>query len=204
MYLGHQKKPIKGVHNSRWVQSPGKFIMSDLTPSRIKQVKTYVQTVIRTFKDDARVLAWDLWNEPDNLNNGLFDEVPNKLELVERLLPQVFAWAREMKPRQPLTSAVWDPRNFFTNINQMQLTLSDVISFHHYGGPISFRILSYLLSFYGRPLFCTEWLARSQGSTVGAILPVAKQNKIAMGFNAPDIFHCSPAAQPEFATKCGS
>lgn len=35
-------------------------------------------------------------------------EAKDTAVLVEKLLPQVFAWAREAGPTQPLTSGVWD------------------------------------------------------------------------------------------------
>jgi len=50
-----------------------------------------VQDIIDDFGNDKRVLAWDLWNEPDNLNDDSYGttEPANKAALVEALLPKV-------------------------------------------------------------------------------------------------------------------
>ncbi len=62
--------------------------------------------VVGAFANDPRILAWDLWNEPDNGNDRSYanGEPKNKNEIILGLLPQVFAWARTAHPTQPLTS----------------------------------------------------------------------------------------------------
>ena len=62
--------------------------------------------VVGAFANDPRILAWDVWNEPDN-GDGIptrKSEPKNKNEIILGLLPQVFAWARTAHPTQPLTS----------------------------------------------------------------------------------------------------
>src|SRR5450432_2157589 len=105
--LGPQHPPIPGVHNSGWVQSPGKLGLSD--PAQHARLEAYVKGVVGAFANDPRVLAWDLWNEPDNGNDSSWGrgEVKGKTALVLELLPQVFAWARSVHTTQPLTSGVW-------------------------------------------------------------------------------------------------
>ena len=110
--LGPQRPPIPGVHNSGWVQSPGMAALSD--PSQYPRLEAYVKGVIGGFANDPRILAWDLWNEPDN-GDGDY-QTPKagrtKRQLVAELLPQVFGWARSQHPIQPLTSGLfygdWD------------------------------------------------------------------------------------------------
>jgi hypothetical protein len=63
-HLGPQHPPIPGVHNSGWVQSPGKERLLD--PSVEPQLKSYVQGIVGAFANDQRILGWDIWNEPDN------------------------------------------------------------------------------------------------------------------------------------------
>ena len=106
--LGLQHPPIPGVHNSGWVQSPGAAALEN--PAEYPKLKAYVQGVVGAFANDSRILGWDLWNEPDNPNEGSYDtmEPKNKKDLVVALLPQVFEWARAMNPTQPLTSGVWE------------------------------------------------------------------------------------------------
>src|SRR5712671_1512695 len=109
-HLGPQHPPIPGVHNSGWVQSPGAVALAD--PNQIPRLNAYVQGVVGAFAKDDRILAWDVWNEPDNAGGGNYSSTElkheEKVSRVAALLPQVFAWSREMNPSQPLTSGLWD------------------------------------------------------------------------------------------------
>jgi hypothetical protein len=181
--LGVQHPPIPGVHNSGWVQSPGIVALTD--PAQEGRLKAYVTGVVGAFASDARVLGWDVWNEPSNTNHGSYSklEPANKQELVEALLPKVFAWAREAHPSQPLTSGVWDidfeNGSALTKTQQIQIEDSDVISFHNYGWPESFEKEVLFLQKFHRPLICTEFMARSAGSTFDTVLPLAKRYNVA-------------------------
>jgi Cellulase (glycosyl hydrolase family 5) len=178
--LGPQAPPRPGVHNSRWLQSPGAKALEDR--SEYPRLEAYVKGVAGKFGQDERVLAWDVWNEPDNTNDGNYEDPKDKVERVNELLPKVFAWAREAGAQQPLTSGVWmgdwtpEKRSATAKI---QLEESDVISFHSYDRPEQFerRILS--LQPYGRPLICTEYMARGNGSTFEGSLPIAKKYNVA-------------------------
>lgn len=179
--LGPQHPPIPGVHNSGWVQSPGAKSLMD--SSTYPHLKEYVQGVVGAFGKDDRILGWDIWNEPDNGNQGK-DEPKNKAELVAVLLPQAFAWAREVHPLQPLTSGVWqgdwsDPAKE-SPMTKIQLSQSDVISFHNYGWPEEFAAKVRELRALHRPLICTEYMARGAGSTFDTVLPIGKRENVAM------------------------
>jgi len=178
--LGKQHAPRPGVHNSGWVQSPGAERIDD--PSYTRTLRDYVMGVLTQFRTDDRVLAWDLWNEPDNPSRQYRNvERSDKQQRVANLLPQVFSWARAVDPQQPLTSGVWDGewdtahRNAISGI---QLDNSDVITFHSYGDPATFENKIGELSPLGRPMICTEYMARTLGSTVEGILPVAKRHNV--------------------------
>ena len=181
--LGRQHEPVPGVHNSGWVQSPGAKVLED--PSQYGRLETYVKGVVGAYANDDRVLAWDIWNEPDNDNHSSYGakEPKNKTELVLNLLPKTFAWAREAHPSQPLTSGVWHGQwgkdDNVEPMSKMQLELSDIISFHDYSAPAGFTKRMDSLKPYGRPLLCTEYMARGQNSTFQGILPIEKENKIA-------------------------
>lgn len=107
---GKQREPKKGVHNSGWVQSPGAAILGD--PSKHVLVKPYLQGILKRFKDDPRIQAWDLVNELDNDNansygrNGTKTELPNKAQMGLLFAERCFEWAREINPSQPLTCGV--------------------------------------------------------------------------------------------------
>lgn len=175
--LGPQHPPIPGVHNSGWVQSPG-IALAD--PAQHARFEAYVKGVVGHFSDDKRILAWDVWNEPDNGGGGNYkNNLPNKVALMDSMLPEVFAWARSVGPSQPLTSGVWtnnetwgDPARW-TPTEKIQLGESDIISFHNYDWPESFAARIASLQPLGRPILCTEYMARGNGSTFDQSLPVA-------------------------------
>ncbi|MGA0587099.1 1,4-beta-xylanase [Dyella sp. KRB-257] len=182
--LGPQHPPIPGVHNSGWVQSPG-VAMDD--PDQYPRFEAYVKDIVGHFAKDNRILAWDVWNEPDNPGGGDYDaeEPRDKFQRVAELLPQVFAWARSAHPLQPLTSGVWhdddwSPDARLNAIEKTQLEQSDIISFHNYGWPEEFEARVKQLRPWGRPMICTEYMARGAGSTIDTILPIGKRDDIGM------------------------
>jgi hypothetical protein len=178
--LGPQHPPIPGVHNSGWVQSPGAAEL--MNKSYYPKLRAYVEGVVGRFGKDDRVLAWDLWNEPDNTNDGRFYEPAHKPELVAALLPQVFAWARAEKPMQPLTSGVWQgnwsDEAKMTPMTRIQLAESDIITFHNYEWPEAFEARIKELQKQHRPIICTEYMARGAGSTFDNSLPMAKKYNV--------------------------
>src|SRR5665213_2099676 len=181
--LGPQRPPIPGVHNSGWVQSPGSGPLRD--SSQYPRLETYVKGIVGAFANDPRILAWDLWNEPDN-GDGDYEPKSNeqsKRQLVAQLLPQVFDWARSQHPIQPLTSGLfygdWDNRSTLTPVQKIQLSQSDVLSFHNYGWPEDFEKHVIELQTYHRPILCTEYMARSAGSTFDTVLPIAMKYHVA-------------------------
>jgi hypothetical protein len=176
--LGPQKTPTAGVHNSRWVQGPGAELIDK--PEYQPVLRDYVTGIIGAFRADPRVLGWDLWNEPDNPAPQYSDvERSDKAEVVAALLPQVFEWARSVAPAQPLTSGVWRGswRNP-TGIMATQLDNSDIITFHSYAPPEQFEERIDELAPLGRPILCTEYLARGDDSTIEDILPIAKRRGV--------------------------
>jgi hypothetical protein len=181
--LGKQHEPRPGVHNSGWVQSPGSRALED--PAQYPRLEAYVKGVVGAFSNDHRVLAWDLWNEPDNTNNGSYGELEpkDKVALVVALLPQVYDWARSVHPKQPLTSGVWkdgwSSPDKLDATEKIQIEMSDVLSFHDYGKPEEFEERIHWLQGYRRPMICTEYMARSNGSTFQGSLPIARKYHVA-------------------------
>lgn len=174
--LGPQREPIPHVHNSGWVQSPGAAILSD--PSRWHDLEPYVQGVVGRFANDRRVLAWDIFNEPDNVNRPAYlaYEPINKAGLTLDLMRDVFRWARAMNPSQPLTAAPWLGDYVDTTrmrpATKFMLENSDVITFHSYDDSATVEKLITALERYGRPIICSEYMARPRGSTFQSILPI--------------------------------
>ena len=177
--LGPQHAPVPGVHNSGWVQSPGANALAD--PTQYPRLKEYVQGVVGAFAKDDRILGWDVWNEPgsDHHRQAIPKTELDKKDKAARvitLLPQAFAWAREVNPTQPLTSGVYEvdtsaDENALEEIERIQLRESDIITFHNYSWPESFKSEIAWLRRFHRPVICTEYMARSVGSTFDTILP---------------------------------
>lgn len=180
--LGTQRQPKPGVHNSGWVQSPGVEILSH--PERHNELKAYIQGVIGYFKNDQRILAWDLFNEPDNNNTPAYvaHEPTNKPALSLQLIQKTFAWAREMNPSQPLTSGVWigqwgDPAKY-SAMEKFCLEESDIITFHNYGDLDDITQCVKNLRRFNRPILCTEYMARPRKSTFNPILGFLKTENV--------------------------
>ena len=181
--LGKQHEPRPGIHNSGWVQSPGAKALQEA--AQYPRLEAYVEGVVGAFATDERVLGWDVWNEPDGTNQGSYEklEPKNKVALVLELLPKVFDWARDAHPRQPLTSGVWkgtwsSPEKL-DPVEKIQIEMSDIISFHSYDKPEEFEKRIVWLQSYHRPILCTEYMARGNGSTFQGSLPVAKKYHVA-------------------------
>jgi hypothetical protein len=168
-YLGPQPQPVPGIHNSVWMSSPGMNVVND--PAKWPLMERYVKQVITRYKNDRRILAWCLYNEPENTKG--FETLP--------FLETVFRWAREVNPSQPLTSPIialptWGSYN--KDISDFVLANSDIISFHCYNALSDcVRFYDYCKQ-YGRPILCSEWMARTKGSDYPSILPFFKEKKI--------------------------
>lgn len=182
--LGKQRDPKPHVHNSGWVQSPGYHALKDTT--QYPRLVQYVKSVTAKFAKDDRILGWDIWNEPDNDTGPAYKAVdlPNKVNYVIPLLKRSFAAARSSNPTQPLTSGIWlgdwSTHEGLKPIEKVQIEESDVISFHNYDNPDEFEKRIKLLQRYGRPIICTEYMARPNGSTFQGFLPVAKKYNVGM------------------------
>ena len=161
---GKQPAPIPGVHNSGWVQSPSSAVV--VNAKEWPRLERYVTDIVRTFGKDKRVLMWDLYNEPGNSKLG-DKSLP--------LLKAVVRWARSASPSQPLTVGVW-----FDNkvLNEYQLATSDVITFHNYNKADNLRDEIRRLKKLGRPVICTEFMARTRGSKFATHLPVFKEEQV--------------------------
>jgi L-alanine-DL-glutamate epimerase-like enolase superfamily enzyme len=162
---GKQPDPKPGVHNSGWVRDPGELIYEK--PELITVLEEYVKDVLSTFKNDKRIVMWDLYNEPGNNNYG------NKSM---PLLEKVFAWGWEVRPTQPMSVGVWNAS--LTDLNVFQLANSDITTYHNYSGPDEHQSVIDSLRKYNRPLVCTEYMARRNNSLFQNIMPILKQENV--------------------------
>ncbi|MBK1879760.1 cellulase family glycosylhydrolase [Pelagicoccus mobilis] len=189
--LGKQPLPVKGYHNSGWVNSPARdvalrYANGESPKAEVARLKGYVQKTIERFKDDERVLMWELYNEPGRGNglNGDMGTTKVKSSIGEksnRLVYDSWVWAREVNPTQPIMSN--SSGSIGKNNVLINRTNSDLHSIHSYGGDprkgtnaverLRDEILEYKKD--GRPVMVTEWLARDKGSVVETSLPLMKE-----------------------------
>jgi cellulase (glycosyl hydrolase family 5) len=166
-HKGKQPLSRPGIHNSGWLQDPGKaYGENSGLPDTLE---AYVKDILARFKKDKRILLWDLYNEPGN--NGRFEQSLD-------LLKKVFAWAREVNPNQPLTTGLWNDAGQLDGINAFILANDDVITYHNYDDSTHHHLVINQLKIYKRPLVCTEYMARKRKSTFLTILPLLKSQHI--------------------------
>ena len=169
--LGVQPLPVPGVHNSGWKHSPGQKLVlqfhdGTVTEQEKARLREYVTGVLSRFGDDKRILLWDLYNEPGQSGNN-----DQSLEL----LTATWQWAREVFVTQPLTACLDGACG--KQVQELNAAQSDVITFHNYSTPESLEaaILRHTETFAARPILCTEYMARSRGSTFQNALPIFKK-----------------------------
>ncbi len=160
--VGKQPDPLPGVHNSGWVKDPANSLRKD-TISLYPVLERYVKDILTAFKDDDRILLWDLYNEPHWISS-----LP--------LLKNVFKWAREANPSQPLSAGVWHSGQ--QELNEFQIANSDVITYHNYSDPMNHQLWIELLKTHGRPMICTEYMARRNNSYFQNVMPILKNNNV--------------------------
>jgi hypothetical protein len=165
---GKQPERKIGIHNSGWMQDPGD--PGHKETANYPALEIYVKDILTTFSHDKRILMWDLYNEPGN---------SGKVETSLPLLKLIFTWARSVNPDQPITAGLWNWGGNFRELNNFQLANSDVISYHCYDGPEQHLRTIELLKFYGKPLVCTEYMARTRNSTFVNTLPLLKKENVA-------------------------
>lgn len=172
---GPQPDPIPAVHNSRAVASPGRALLC--SGEEMDGFDLYVSDIVGRFRSDARVLLWDLYNEPGNRMvfgpDGATLYEPDFSDQSLALMRASFATARACAPAQPLTVGAWTTpvagatdTAYETPIDKTALALSDIVTFHAYLSTAKVDAIITALAAMGRPMLCTEWMARPVGSRI--------------------------------------
>lgn len=163
--IGKQPAPKPGTHNSGWVQDPGDPNSKD--SANFPALEKYVKDVMTHFQADKRILLWDLYNEPGN---------SGKLTTSFPLLKSVFIWARAVNPEQPISAGLWAWD--YNELNAFQALNSDIITYHDYEEPQWHQRVIGMLRSHGRPMICTEYMARTKGSRFENVMPNLKKENI--------------------------
>jgi hypothetical protein len=165
-HAGKQPASKPGIHNSGWLKDPGNRIYRE--PKLTDTLETYVKDVLTSFKNDKRIVMWDLYNEPGGQGIG------NKSM---PLLQKTFQWAREINPSQPLTAGIWNWD--LKELSVWQIANSDVVTYHNYDDETGHhKTIDAFRNLYSGPLICTEYMARNNGSKFNNIMPLLKKQNI--------------------------
>lgn len=142
-------------------------------PDVAPDIYRWVEEIIDKYKNDVRVVVWDLYNEPGNAKRD---------QLTMPHLKRFFEIARSLSPMQPLTSCTWrmntDPNQVLSEVEQYALDESDITSYHNYGSYLNNVKLIHKLKKIERPILCTEWLGRVTHNTVEEMFPLFFLEKI--------------------------
>ncbi len=153
MRLGEQRVDW-GYHGGRKISQHGRFegcgysLLDD--PELAKEHYEWVREIVTKYKNDERIVMWDVFNEPGNSKIG-------NLSLPH--LKKFFEIIREINPVQPLTTAIWSvPRSIekLPEIEKWALDNSDIVSYHNYS-PYADNIQTIAeLKKLGRPIINSE------------------------------------------------
>ena len=164
---GKQPEPLPGVHNSGWLRAPGPARLKD--PSTWTSLEEYTRGILSRFGKDPRILMWDLYNEPGN---------SDMTDISYPFMEKFFQRAWSVRPTQPLTCATWNSDTPFQRYNEFQLRNSDVITFHNYSKPEHLEAEIHKLQQLGRPVICSEYMARTNNSTFEKNMPILKKYRV--------------------------
>jgi len=169
------------------VASPGRAAVMDR--SQWPDFEAYIRDILAQFRDDPRILFWDLYNEPGNgmifTAGGYEEHDPALGEHSRDLMRATFDWAREVRPAQPLTVGAWrtapvgsDARPFEGDTDRLALELSDIVTYHGYCARVHAEQLIDHLAPLGRPMLTTEWMARAVDSKIADQLALYHARKV--------------------------
>lgn len=165
-YHGGRKTSQHGHHDEM-----GWHVLDD--PSTAPRYFEMVREIVAKYRDDERIIIWNVYNE---VGNSKRDKVtlPN--------LKRMFEIIREIEPIQPLTAEAWrlDTQDIadLSHVEQYALNNSDIVSFHSYSHYMNIVQIIHTLKNLGRPILCTEWLARGMGNNVQELFPLFFLEKI--------------------------
>jgi hypothetical protein len=168
---GQQPLPVTGVHNSGWKQSPGMALVhaihdETISKEELLRLEGFVKGILEKYKTDERILMWDLYNEPGQFGVG---------EKSLTLLKLTWEWAQSIRPSQPLTACM--DGSVGEKIIELNAKNSDVITFHTYEShKLEETIVK--LQKIGRPVICTEYMAREFGTTFQFSMPIFKNKSV--------------------------
>ncbi len=163
-YHGGRKNSQHGVF-----VGPGYHLLDE--PEIAQEHYKWVEEIVTKYKNDSRIIIWDLFNEPGNSNRKSMS-LPN--------LKKFFEIVRDIDPIQPCTVGVFHSTQLgnLPEIEQFGLDNSDITSYHSYSSYRTNVEIIHDLKELGRPIINTEWLGRVTGSNVAEQFPLFYLEKV--------------------------
>ncbi len=168
--LGPQHAPKPGVHNSGWVQAPGAKALSGSGAAPAAEGATSRASSAPSRRTSA-CSAGTCGTSPTTPTAAATRRTSRRTRRPRAGAAAAGVRSGRARPaaEQPLTSGVWkgdwSSDDKLSPIEQIQLEQSDVISFHNYDSAPEFEKRIVWLQRYNRPIICTEYMARGNGST---------------------------------------
>ena len=171
----YEFEPIDGMHNGRWAKCP---LFSQRKLSCYPLFYNYITDIISKYRNDNRIFAWEIWNEPKNLGMpGKFD-----VEFTNDLMCNSYHWARMINPKQPIISC-WSGNRWGDVDNVHNYCTID--SAQEYNGNVGCFVdvrRGTLVTEAG----CRKWKDQAYGSPVDWISWLTKRKE--KGFENPGVF----------------
>lgn len=175
LYLGEQHVDW-GYHGGRKVSQHGTFAGAGYSllddAEYAEKHYEFVREIVEKYKNDERIIIWDVFNEPGNSKR-------NSMSLPH--MKKFFEIIRSIDPIQPLTVGIWSQTTELKNLTEAEkygLENSDIVSYHNYGTYENNIQELKVLKKLGRPILNTEWLNRCGGNTIEELFPLFYLEKV--------------------------
>jgi hypothetical protein len=151
-----QEVNVDDYRGKTWIPSPG---FPRLGEKDRPAMRTYIRDVVGAYRDDPRIVMWDVVNEPESTSYWADIEKDGGRETIVEFVRWSLEQVRQAQPTQPLTIgwAAW------TN-NLYALDLVDVICVHAYlpADPFAqvLKEARVLGRAYGKPVIINEFAGR--------------------------------------------
>lgn len=165
---------LQNYRGKNWMPSPG---FGRLGEEDWPAMENYIRAVVGKYKDDRRIVLWDVMNEPESTAEfGKPDGKARIVDFVRRAIRRV----RDEKPVQPL-SIGWA----FTGNTRNSVDLSDAIIIHNYANPqglvADIQRIKEMARSINKPVILNEFAGRPQ-QRIEEALPLVAKEKIGWCF----------------------
>ena len=167
---------LENYQDKDWMANPGQDLIG---PEHWAGLEKYVQDVVGAYRNDDRILMWDVMNEPFCTYHADTEEGREK---IWAFLAHFLDVVREKDPTHPLTVGYMNSDSLLRLIDKI-----DVLGWHNYDGDMnSLRAnINYVKGLgqkYGKPVLISEIAKRDTGQHFSKFMPVLREEKIGWYF----------------------